>query len=257
MNQQRRNFLTQMFTVAVLTANFPHKLLGKITPILRKDDDLILGRYYVSLNDYPVLRELWGSVRIEIPPTMTYGPFAPIIVTRIDEWDYGIEYSCIYTLCPHQGQLVYDFEPEFRQFKCSGHGTIFDADGTYMAGPAAQDLTTYKVHRQDEDILYMDIPAVKTDVIDSQIHLAYIKSANPNPCFDRVSFEYGIEFDSFITLKISDINGNEKKLILNEFRQAGHYTIEFDINSLNSGVYFLILELDKISTVVRKFTVAR
>lgn len=257
MNSGRRQFLAQMFAAAVLSANCPHKLLGKITPTIFKKDDIILGRYYVSLNEYPILRQMWGSVRIQIPPTMTYGPFAPIIVTRIDEWEYGIEYSCIYTLCPHQGQLVYDFEPEYRQFKCSGHGTIFDADGTYMAGPAAQDLTTYKVHRQGEDLLYMDIPAVKTDVIDSQNHLVYINSANPNPCFDKVTFEYGIEFDSFITFKVSDIKGNERVLISKEFKSAGHYRVHFDISFLQSGVYFLILETDKTAPVIRKFAVAR
>jgi len=40
------------------------------------------------------------------------------------------------------------------------------------------------------------------------------------------------------TLKIFDIMGNEVATLVDEYKQAGVYEMEFDANKLTSGVYF-------------------
>jgi hypothetical protein len=246
-----------MLAASIMTAASPHIILGKVEPSLKIGNDTILGRYYINLNDYPMLKELWGSVRINIPPKYTYGFFAPIIVTRLDYNEYFRDFSCIYTLCPHEGRQVYDFEPKWRQFKCSGHGSIFDADGTYMGGPAAQDITTYEVIWDGGDIIYMDIPAVITGVEDNESSLFYLEQNSPNPCSGITQIPYGIEKDAFVTIHIADVNGRTIALLDEGKKIAGHYSLNFDTSNLPVGLYVCALTVNGKIVTSRNIVVRR
>lgn len=246
MKKSRREFLSKMLAASVVTATCPHLLLGKSEPVITGDQDTILGRYYLKFSEYPMLTELWGSVRIQIPPDRTKGFFAPIIVTKLDPAEYGREFSCVYTLCPHEGREVFDFEKQFRQFKCSGHGTIFDADGTYMAGPAAQDLTKFNVFREGDDKIYLDIPAVIDEVsnIESIDNLSYLNPAYPNPANEMATIEYGIENDSYIKLSIFDSMGREISVIDHQYRLGGHYKFDLQLSDLAPAIYLIKLSVN-------------
>jgi len=57
--------------------------------------------------------------------------------------------------------------------------------------------------------------------------------------------------DGITVLKIYDILGNEVRTLVNEFKNAGTYEINFDGNNLSAGVYFNVLRAgDK--TIVKK-----
>jgi len=62
----------------------------------------------------------------------------------------------------------------------------------------------------------------------------------PNPFNPETVISYQIPENSFVTLKIFDVLGNEVAILANEFQQAGKHRATFGIHStsFSSGVYF-------------------
>jgi len=64
----------------------------------------------------------------------------------------------------------------------------------------------------------------------------------PNPFNPITKIKYSIPLSDNVKIKVYDILGREIKTLLNEYKQAGTYEIEFDANNLISGVYFYSLQ---------------
>ena len=60
----------------------------------------------------------------------------------------------------------------------------------------------------------------------------------PNPSNPKSKIDYQIPFSGKVSLKVYDIEGREVKTIVEEIKEAGFYTAEFDGTNLASGVYF-------------------
>jgi len=60
----------------------------------------------------------------------------------------------------------------------------------------------------------------------------------PNPFNPATKIDIDLPFDSKVNLKIYDLSGREVKTLMNEIKQAGYYTVEFNASSIASGVYF-------------------
>lgn len=60
----------------------------------------------------------------------------------------------------------------------------------------------------------------------------------PNPFNPSTSIKYAISNGQFVTLKVYAILGNEAVTLVNEYKPAGSYEIEFNSNKLSSGIYF-------------------
>jgi hypothetical protein len=61
----------------------------------------------------------------------------------------------------------------------------------------------------------------------------------PNPFNPITKISYELPKDSKVSLIIYDVLGKEiRRLVDNEFKQAGIYSIDFNEPSLSSGVYF-------------------
>ncbi len=71
----------------------------------------------------------------------------------------------------------------------------------------------------------------------------YLHQNFPNPFNPSTRIDYQIPNSGNVTLKVYDILGNEISTIVNEFKQAGNYSVEFGTNNskLSSGVYFYTL----------------
>lgn len=98
--------------------------------------------------------------------------------------------------------------------------------------------------RRDEDIrLLIKYELVQSDNI-SHVPKVYSLSQNyPNPFNPVTKITYNIPIDSKVKLIVYDILGREiKRLINDELKLAGSYTIEFNGANLSSGVYFYRLE---------------
>ena len=59
----------------------------------------------------------------------------------------------------------------------------------------------------------------------------------PNPFNPVTTITYQLPKSGSVTLKIFDILGNEVKTLVNEQKEMGRYTVQFDASSLASGMY--------------------
>ena len=60
----------------------------------------------------------------------------------------------------------------------------------------------------------------------------------PNPFNPSTSIQYAVSNRQFVSLKVYDLLGNEVATLVNEEKPAGEYEIEFNAESLPSGIYF-------------------
>ncbi len=60
----------------------------------------------------------------------------------------------------------------------------------------------------------------------------------PNPFNPSTMINYQIPKGGFVSLKVYDINGNEVANLVNETKESGRYSVEFNARNLASGVYF-------------------
>jgi arylsulfate sulfotransferase len=63
----------------------------------------------------------------------------------------------------------------------------------------------------------------------------------PNPFNPITVFNYSVPKQSYVTIKVYDILGNEIKTLVNESKLPGFYEVEFDASNLSSGIYFYSL----------------
>ena len=69
------------------------------------------------------------------------------------------------------------------------------------------------------------------------LHQAY-----PNPFNPSTTIKYQVPDISFVTLKVFDVLGSEKIILVNEEKEAGSYSVEFNATTLPSGIYFYRLQ---------------
>ena len=247
-----------MLTVTVFTVTCPHLLRGKIIPkINQADDSKITGMYTIDLNEYPELKELWGSVRMQIPQNADgdLGKFQEIIVTRVPYEDYGSYFSAINTICPHEGNAVYDLNPDLHIFVCSGHGSEFNVMGTFIGGPAAENLITYPFDwrwEPGDQYLKVSLDFYVSGVAEgSDNGLSYLKKNYPNPFKETTTIPYGIEKPANVLITLTDMSGRVVATLVDEFLDAGSYNLVYDGSKLSAGVYHCTMSVaGNIKTVL-------
>ncbi len=69
-----------------------------------------------------------------------------------------------------------------------------------------------------------------------------LSNAYPNPFNPSTTITYNIPQANFVSIKIFDSLGQEVATLVNEFKPAGSYTVEFSARSIPSGVYFYQLK---------------
>lgn len=90
--------------------------------------------------------------------------------------------------------------------------------------------------------------------ISSEVPDVYSLSQNyPNPFNPSTTINFSIPKSSDVSLKVYDVLGKEVATILNEFRTAGSYSVNFtETASLTSGIYFYTLSTGNF-TSTKKF----
>ncbi len=77
------------------------------------------------------------------------------------------------------------------------------------------------------------------DVIDIGKPTAFNLHQNyPNRSNPKTKIDYEIPFSAKVTIKVYDFIGQEVTTLVNENKEAGYYTTDFDGSNLASGVYF-------------------
>jgi len=71
----------------------------------------------------------------------------------------------------------------------------------------------------------------------------------PNPFNPVTLINYQLPVNSFVTLKVYDVLGNEIAALVNEYKTAGNYGVKFEAGNLASGMYIYKLQtIDFIET---------
>lgn len=80
----------------------------------------------------------------------------------------------------------------------------------------------------------------------------------PNPFNPETIINYSIAKDGFVKIKVYDMLGKEIATLVNNFKTAGAYKVEFDANSikkLSSGIYYYKIESGNFSDVKKMILV--
>lgn len=77
----------------------------------------------------------------------------------------------------------------------------------------------------------------------------YLSQNYPNPFNPRTTISFSIPQSLNVELKVFDILGNEMVTLLNEYKEAGEYKIEFNAKNLTSGIYFYQLKASEFIQV--------
>jgi len=71
----------------------------------------------------------------------------------------------------------------------------------------------------------------------------------PNPFNPSTKISYSLPKESFVTLKVYDVLGNEIAILVNEKKSVGNYEVNFDATKLSSGIYYYKLTAGNFSQV--------
>ena len=89
-----------------------------------------------------------------------------------------------------------------------------------------------------------------TSIVDVSLPTKFNLSQNyPNPFNPTTKIDFDLPEDGKTDLRIYDILGKEVATLVNEFKTAGYYTINFDASKLSSGIYFYRLNVNGFSEV--------
>ena len=95
----------------------------------------------------------------------------------------------------------------------------------------------------DHNILY------KTGASQNQPKQYALYSNYPNPFNPSTVISYAIPADGFVTLKVYDLLGREVASLVNEKKEQGIYSVNFDASSLSTGVYLYKLQVNNFTSV--------
>ncbi len=97
--------------------------------------------------------------------------------------------------------------------------------------------------------------SLNSDVIVKSPEKYYLGQNYPNPFNPSTVIDFNIPQDGFVSIKLYDITGREVRTLLNEFRTAGYYTLNFNASGLAGGVYFYNIYADKFTTTKKMMLV--
>jgi photosystem II stability/assembly factor-like uncharacterized protein len=97
-----------------------------------------------------------------------------------------------------------------------------------------------------------------SSVFDEQIHLndIHLYQNYPNPFNPSTKISFSLKEPVMVSIRIFDVLGKEIQTILNEYKDAGNYDLEFNASGLSSGIYFYNLTAGDLS-ISRKMTLLK
>ena len=103
---------------------------------------------------------------------------------------------------------------------------------------------------------YSGCSGTLTGVGNNESQLTYNLSQNyPNPFNPVTKISYSLPKSGIITLKVYDILGKEVATLVNELKNAGNYSVDFNASSFPSGIYFYKLESNGFNDVKKMILV--
>ncbi|MBK7500068.1 MAG: T9SS type A sorting domain-containing protein [Ignavibacteriales bacterium] len=94
-----------------------------------------------------------------------------------------------------------------------------------------------------DGIVYGDTTLTNVGDENNSIPTVYRLEQNyPNPFNPTTKIKWQSPSAGYQTLKIYDVLGNEVATLVNEYKNAGSYEVNFDASKVSSGIYFYQLQ---------------
>ncbi|MDT3696111.1 MAG: T9SS type A sorting domain-containing protein [Ignavibacterium sp.] len=153
---------------------------------------------------------------------------ASVVLSSVYPNNYYYGYAFDYVTKQH-------FVLDAKNFILNGTLSILDSSytvkGTYQASVAPRRLL-FKYNTQPSSI------------DDNFIATSFLLNQNyPNPFNPTTKISWQMPVSGQTSLKIYDVLGNEITKLVDEFKSAGNYSVDFNASSLSSGVYIYILSI--------------
>ncbi|NUM63620.1 MAG: T9SS type A sorting domain-containing protein [Ignavibacteriaceae bacterium] len=108
-----------------------------------------------------------------------------------------------------------------------------------------QDNSITEIH-EDNNKGFSVLGASSVSGVDDEINIIpedyVLYQSYPNPFNPSTTIKYSVPNDDNVSLKVFDILGREVELLVDEYKNAGTYSIEFNASRFASGVYFYQLQ---------------
>uniref|UniRef100_A0A7V2ZKE8 T9SS type A sorting domain-containing protein n=1 Tax=Ignavibacterium album TaxID=591197 RepID=A0A7V2ZKE8_9BACT len=124
---------------------------------------------------------------------------------------------------------------------------------SYLDNSAKYGTYFYRLRQTDYDgtFKYLNVVSVNVELPNKFV----LEQNYPNPFNPSTVISWQAPVSSYQTLKIYDILGNEVATLVNEYKESGSYTIEFNASDLPSGIYYYKLTAGSFSDVKKMMVV--
>ncbi len=125
-----------------------------------------------------------------------------------------------------------------------GNGTTNAPKSYSFTDKSANGKTSYRLKQIDRDGKFEYSQTVEVTAASKPKEFA-LEQNYPNPFNPTTAISYQLSSNSLTTLKIYDAIGREVATLVNEVKEAGYYSAQFDGSALSSGIYFAKLTSDR------------
>ncbi len=125
-------------------------------------------------------------------------------------------------------------------------------EGAFISGRLLAKTDSVSLHNNNIG----GVPVV-TSVRTENIPGGFTLSQNyPNPFNPTTTINYQLPASSIVTLKVYDVVGREVATLVNETKEIGSYSVQFNASHLSSGIYFYTIKAGNF-TATKKLTLMK
>ncbi|MDP1677636.1 MAG: T9SS type A sorting domain-containing protein, partial [Bacteroidota bacterium] len=121
-----------------------------------------------------------------------------------------------------------------------GNGTTNAPKLYSFVDASASGKVLYRLKQIDRDGKFEYSQEVEV-VISQMLQKFSLMQNYPNPFNPTTTISYQLSANSYTTLRVYDMLGKEVATLVNEAKEAGSYTMQFDGSKLSNGMYFYTL----------------
>jgi len=193
--------------------------------------------------------DIYVNKSIEAPPSKPQNlKYTPQYGTELEiTWDYNIEPDIASYEVYRYGGKSGAF---WSKIKTTNLNRYIDKNFEY-SNPDFDFIVKYKIRAVDtqnkfsvfSDLIEVPVNSNKKISIPKELEKSYQLFSNyPNPFNPTTTIIYSIKDAGLVSIKVYDILGSEVAELVNENKEAGYYSLEFNASELPSGFYIYKLQ---------------